>query len=729
MTTDNTANLKVLKNRNALITIAECIVCLALNFLGFRIASVLSLPLYLDNVGTLLAAILGGYLPGIFVGFMTNILNCATDPNSIYYGFITVLIAITAAFFEHKRCITIKKPHWLILLILILALIGGGIGTLLPWLLDDVYFDSESFSSVLVNAGITDTTLAQLLGNIIMDILDKAITVGIVLLILAIIPPKIRTILRFSGWMQRKLSPEEKDKLKHIGCRRISVRTKIILILVVALIIMGTVATGISFVLFSNATVEQHFRIVDGVTNVITGFIDGDNIDRWLTEGESSEGYKKTEDLLYALLDSDHDIQYIYVYKIMEDGCHVVFDLDVEGEEGYEPGEVVEFDPSFEPYIPTLLAGGEIDPVISNDKYGHLLTIYKPIKDSSGKTVAYAAADVSMSHVIKYERNFTTGMTSLFLAFFLVIFAVVLWVVEYHIVLPVNSMAECTDSFAFNSNETLDANVLRMKEIGIHTGDEIENLYNAIVKMASDSVEHLEDIQHKNETIKKMQNALILVLADLVESRDKNTGDHVKKTAAYTEIIMKKMRELGFYPDVLTDEFMESVVNSAPLHDIGKIKVSDMILNKPGRLTDDEFVIMQSHAAEGSNILDQVIELVPDSDYLYEAKNLAHYHHEKWNGKGYPDRISGEDIPLSARIMAVADVFDALVSRRSYKDPFSFEQACDIIREGAGSHFDPKVAEAFLAAQDEARQIAESFGELKTGYTEDTHVDDSGKSR
>ncbi len=729
MTTDNTANLKVLKNRNALITIAECIVCLALNFLGFRIASVLGLPLYLDNVGTLLAAILGGYLPGIFVGFMTNILNCATDPNSIYYGFITVLIAITAAFFEHKRCITIKKPHWLILLILILALIGGGIGTILPWLLDDVYFDSESFSSILVNAGITDTTLAQLLGNIIMDILDKAITVGIVLIILAIIPPKIRTILRFSGWMQRKLSPEEKDKLKHIGCRRISVRTKIILILVVALIIMGTVATGISFVLFSNATVEQHFRIVDGVTNVITGFIDGDNIDRWLTEGESSEGYKKTEDLLYALLDSDNDIQYIYVYKIMEDGCHVVFDLDVEGEEGYEPGEVVEFDPSFEPYIPTLLAGGEIDPVISNDKYGHLLTIYKPIKDSSGETVAYAAADVSMSHVIKYERNFTTGMTSLFLAFFLVIFAVVLWVVEYHIVLPVNSMAECTDSFAFNSNETLDANVLRMKEIGIHTGDEIENLYNAIVKMASDSVEHLEDIQHKNETIKKMQNALILVLADLVESRDKNTGDHVKKTAAYTEIIMKKMRELGFYPDVLTDEFMESVVNSAPLHDIGKIKVSDMILNKPGRLTDDEFVIMQSHAAEGSNILDQVIELVPDSDYLYEAKNLAHYHHEKWNGKGYPDRISGEDIPLSARIMAVADVFDALVSRRSYKDPFSFEQACDIIREGAGSHFDPKVAEAFLAAQDEARQIAESFGELKTGYTEDTHVDDSGKSR
>lgn len=729
MTAENISSIRTLKNKNALITVAECIICLGLNFLGFRIASGLGLPLYLDNVGTLLAAILGGYLPGIFVGFMTNIINCATDPTSIYYGFITVLIAVTAAYFEHKGRISIKKPQWLALLIVILALIGGGIGTLLPWLLDDVYFDSESFSAVLVNAGITDTTIAQLLGNIIMDVLDKAVTVGIVLIILAIIPPKVRTILRFSGWMQRKLSPEEKEKLKHIGCRKISVRTKIMLILIVALVIMGTVATGISFVLFSNAAVEQHFRLVDGVTNVMTGFVDGDSVDRWLAEGESSEGYKETEDLLYDLLDSDDDIEYIYVYKIMEDGCHVVFDLDVEGEEGYEPGEVVEFDESFAPYIPALLAGEEIEPVISNDKYGHLLTIYKAIKDSSGNTVAYAASDVSMSHVFKYERNFMTGMASLFLAFFMVIFAVVLWVVEYHIVLPVNSMAECTDSFAFNSNESLDSNVHRMKEIEIHTGDEIENLYNAIVKMAGDSVEHLEDIRHKNETIKKMQNALILVLADLVESRDKNTGDHVKKTAAYTEIIMKKMKELGYYPDVLTDEFMESVVDSAPLHDIGKIKVSDMILNKPGRLTDDEFVIMQSHTSEGNDILEQVIELVPDSDYLNEAKNLAHYHHEKWNGKGYPDGIAGENIPLSARIMAVADVFDALVSRRSYKDPFSFEQACDIIREGSGTHFDPKVAEAFLAAQDETRKVAESFGELKSGYTEDTHVDDSGKSR
>ena len=154
-------------------------------------------------------------------------------------------------------------------------------------------------------------------------------------------------------------------------------------------------------------------------------------------------------------------------------------------------------------------------------------------------------------------------------------------------------------------------------------------------------------------------------------------------------------------------------MNAAPLHDIGKIHVSDVILNKPARLTDEEFKEMQKHTTLGSKIIDRAIDMVPDSVYLKEAKNLSEYHHEKWNGKGYPYGISGEEIPLSARIMAVADVFDALVSRRSYKEPFSFEKAMDIIRTDAGTHFDPLVAEAFLGAEEEVRKVAESFGQAE----------------
>lgn len=716
--------------RNRKIVAAECVVCIGINFLFFSIVQLLGLPLYLDNIGILLASALGGYLPGIFVGFLTNIINCFSDPSSIYYGILSVLNAVIGAYFAKKGWISFKKPLQLLLLILALSAVGGGLGTLLPWFLDGIYFDSESIAMSLVDAGITDTTLAQFLGNIIMDLLDKTITVIIVTTVYTLIPQRLKDILRFSGWVQKPVSESDKESLRHIGCRKVSVQTKIMLILIAAMILMGTVATSISFILFSNAAVDQHIKLVEGVANVASSTIDGDSIDRWLVEGENSAGYKETERILKNLKNSDDEISYVYVYQIREDGCHVVFDVDTEEVEGSPVGSVIDFDESFEPLIPTLLAGGEIDPIISDDTFGYLLTVYKPIYDSSGVVKAYAAADVSMMNIDTYRRNFFTGMSSLFFAFFIVIFAVVLWVVEYHIVLPVNSMAKSADSFAFNNDTTLDECVDNMRSLDIYTGDEIENLYKAIVKMAGDSVENLEDIRRKNETIRQMQTALILVLADMVESRDKNTGDHVRKTAAYAKLIMKKMKEKGYYADQLTEKFIENVGTSAPLHDVGKIKVSDTILNKPGRLTDEEFLIMQSHAAIGGDIIDQVIALVPEPDFLYEAKNLATYHHEKWNGKGYPKGLSGEEIPLSARIMAVADVFDALVSRRSYKEPFSFEQACDIIRESAGSHFDPLVADAFLSSEEEARAIAESFGDnTATGYVKDTHVDDSGKQR
>ena len=164
----------------------------------------------------------------------------------------------------------------------------------------------------------------------------------------------------------------------------------------------------------------------------------------------------------------------------------------------------------------------------------------------------------------------------------------------------------------------------------------------------------------------------------------------------------------NIYTDQLTDTFVSDVVHSAPLHDIGKIQVSDVILNKPGKLSEDEFETMKTHTTAGADMIRHAMDMVSESDsgYLKEAMNLANFHHEKWDGTGYPRGLKGEEIPLSARIMAVADVFDALVSRRSYKEPFPIEKALSIIREDAGSHFDPLVAQAFLDAEDEVRRIA-----------------------
>jgi HD-GYP domain-containing protein (c-di-GMP phosphodiesterase class II) len=333
--------------------------------------------------------------------------------------------------------------------------------------------------------------------------------------------------------------------------------------------------------------------------------------------------------------------------------------------------------------------------------------------DSTGKVRAHAGVDISMHQIMMQARSFRVRMISLFFGVFALILAVSLFFVEYQMILPLNTMAYTASIFTQDREESLHDTVELFNKIDIETGDETENLYLAFSEMTEDNLNYLDDIKRKNETINDMQNALILVLADMVESRDQNTGEHVKKTALYTRIIMEELRKEGIYCDKITDKFMSDVFKSAPLHDIGKIKVSDRILNKPSRLDDEEYKKMKNHTIAGAEIIDQVIEKVPESDYLNEARNLALYHHERWDGKGYPMGLSGENIPLSARIMAVADVFDALASDRCYKKAFSIEESMDIILEGSGTHFDPNVARAFANAADKVREVVESTKAIK----------------
>lgn len=199
-----------------------------------------------------------------------------------------------------------------------------------------------------------------------------------------------------------------------------------------------------------------------------------------------------------------------------------------------------------------------------------------------------------------------------------------------------------------------------------------------------------------HEKISHMQSGMVTFLAEVVENRDDNTGGHIRRTAKYVEMIAKELKERGAYPDILTEDYVRDMVIAAPLHDIGKIHIPDSILNKPGRLTEEEFAIMKTHAAAGRDLLLQARAELGEFSYLHMAIEMAEGHHEWWNGKGYPNGSQGEEIPLCARIMAVADVFDALTSKRCYKEAMPLEKAYAIIREESGIHFDPVVADAFL---------------------------------
>lgn len=202
-----------------------------------------------------------------------------------------------------------------------------------------------------------------------------------------------------------------------------------------------------------------------------------------------------------------------------------------------------------------------------------------------------------------------------------------------------------------------------------------------------------------HEQLSGMQSGMITLMAEIVENRDDNTGGHIRRTAAYVEQIASELRRQGAYPEILSDRYMRDMIVAAPLHDIGKIHIPDAVLNKPGRLSDEEFAIMKTHTTAGEELLKRAGEELGESEYLNTAIEMAAYHHEWWNGRGYPYGISGEDIPLCARIMAVADVFDALTFKRCYKNAMPLEKAYAIIREESGTHFDPAVAEAFLRQQ------------------------------
>lgn len=225
-------------------------------------------------------------------------------------------------------------------------------------------------------------------------------------------------------------------------------------------------------------------------------------------------------------------------------------------------------------------------------------------------------------------------------------------------------------------------------------------------------------LQNRNATLeaevaKRMQENLLIqdvsirALAHLAEIRDPETGNHLRRTQAYINVLTQHLREHPRFADFLTEQNIQAMVKSAPLHDIGKVGIPDHILLKPGKLTPEEWEIMKTHSRLGRDAIEQA-ERDTDQpvEFLRMAKDIAHYHHEKWDGSGYPSGLVGEAIPISARLMALADVFDALIARRAYKAPFPFQKAATIICEGRDNHFDPAIVDAFQAEMDKFEAIS-----------------------
>jgi putative two-component system response regulator len=215
-------------------------------------------------------------------------------------------------------------------------------------------------------------------------------------------------------------------------------------------------------------------------------------------------------------------------------------------------------------------------------------------------------------------------------------------------------------------------------------------------------------VRERTNEIAMLQNAIIVWAAEMVEFRDEETGQHIERVQKYLEILFNAMEKTELYATELTTWDLDAFLKSASLHDVGKIRIHDDILLKKGRLTDEEFDNMKLHASYGKMLLESLQSKVPNQTFLDYAKTMAYMHHEKWDGTGYPERIKGPSIPLQARMMALVDVYEALVSERSYKKAFTHNEAMRIISEGRGTHFDPDLTDLFVSLSGKFYEVTEA---------------------
>lgn len=234
---------------------------------------------------------------------------------------------------------------------------------------------------------------------------------------------------------------------------------------------------------------------------------------------------------------------------------------------------------------------------------------------------------------------------------------------------------------------------------------ELEKYRNHLEEVVKEQAAQIEE---KTKRITEMQEQTIIGMANLIESRDGSTGAHVKNTQKYIHLLAGELLKRGMFPDVLNDDYVVSICKAAPLHDIGKIKIPDGILQKPAKLTDDEFTAMKKHTEYSGNIIKDILGSLSDVRHVEIAKDIAMYHHERWDGMGYPKGLKGDEIPLCARIMAVVDVFDALCSERCYKPPMRpIEKVLEILENGKGTQFDPMIVDVFLHMKPILEQMIE----------------------
>ena len=679
---------------------ALLIVGVGLNIGLSRLMVTLKAPLFFDALGTAIASVISGPIGGMLTALITQSVDMSFDLTSIYYSLAFIVFA---AIISHTVRMGLFKKIWgLPLIILTSSLLLSLFQSLIFFLLSEGKID---YSFV---GGLADSFAKQGLpsfwalwfADFLYQLLDKTIALILVYILVRFLPDKILSHYLQGGFFYKK-EPIKTSK-KKIRWRSIQGKATVLVSFVSIAVVV--IVSAVSATIYRGRCISDYSELGQDYSQAMCEIISGDDVDSFLVAGQKDSEYAQTEKRLYGLFNSCDKIEYMYVYKIEEDGCHVVFDLDTADVKGAERGDIIPFDEGFAPYLSALKAGEKINPIISSDQYGWLCSVYTPIYDSNNKTVAYACTDIDMHNITADINSFLMKLLGLVFSFIILYLCLTYYFIDNLLIQPINTLAKRTRDYKAVGIENWSLSPVRDQQGEISTNDELEELFVSLKESEDAASEDYRTIEEQTAKMLRMERNIVLAMADMVELRDKNTGEHIKRTSFYVELIANQLYKEKAFPEILTDDYRKNVILAAPLHDVGKIKISDVVLNKPGKLTDEEFALMKTHTSEGKKIIDMALEGITGNTYLEVARDMAAYHHEKWDGSGYMEGLKGEQIPLSARIMAVADVFDALVSKRSYKEPFPYPTALDIIKKESGTHFDPRIVEAFLEVQEDVKK-------------------------
>lgn len=476
-----------------------------------------------------------------------------------------------------------------------------------------------------------------------------------------------------------------------------SLTTKITLGFIIVISVIGMFAFSGYYYYINKYAKRVMFNLAGSCAKAASSLLYNAPLDKFLKEGKNNLYYGYFASL--AGICHNFNIKYIYVYvpDFKNNKLKMIFDLDGESNHNLKNrdlGAVVAWKFS-NIEKNTFYKGVDKNVTETNNQFGHVVTRYVPVYSSKNKPIALVGVDVSVSEINSIiMKNFLKGLLFIITGLVVIYLFLILYIKQV-VLKPIALISSKMNNF-------IKENKPGYEPIKLNSDDELATMADSFNRMVA-------DINSYVQKISDMQMETIFSLAKLTQSRDDSTGKHLERVQQYCYILAEKLSQDSPYSDLIDANFINNLVNASILHDIGKVGVSDLVLLKEGKLTDEEYLKLQLHTVVGYNTLNEVHSKFGNNSFIEMGMIIARYHHERWDGKGYPEKLFGEEIPLAARIMALADVYDALSTKRVYKDAFSKEKCIEIIKSGSGTQFDAVVVDAFLGVADKFYRIRQDY--------------------